>query len=162
MNRDGANISFWQDNTENYASKPFEQKEVYDMYDPYHYYRTQEINGQKFLIAGVNDHKTGEEPNPAHCLTVLEAYLRNHFTINEIAFKWSSQFFELVDRLLYIRHLPGNPTNVYVATGYGGNAITFCQVAAQLLTDMIMGNENEYEKLFQPSRVKPVTGFPTS
>lgn len=132
---------------------------VYDMYDPYHYYRTHEIDGQKFLIAGGNDHKTGEEPNTDHCFTLLEAYLREHFSIKEIAFKWSSQFFDPVDGLPYIGHLPGNPDNVFVATGYGGNGITFSQVAAQVLTDMILGNENEYEKLFQPSRVKPVAGF---
>lgn len=132
---------------------------VYDMYDPYHYYRTHEINGKKFLIAGGNDHKTGEEPNTDHCFSVLEAYLRNHFSIKEIAFKWSSQFFEPVDGLPYIGHLPGNPSNVYVATGYGGNGITFSHVAAPLLTDLIMGSENEYEKLFQPSRAKPVAGF---
>ncbi len=132
---------------------------LYDMYDPYHYYRTHEINGQKFLIAGGNDHKTGEEPNTEQCFSVLEAYLRKYFSIKEIAFKWSSQFFEPVDGLPYIGHLPGNPSNVYVATGYGGNGITFSQVAAQLLADMIMGNHNEYEKLLEPSRVKPVAGF---
>ena len=132
---------------------------VYDMYDPYHYYRTQEINGQKYLIAGGNDHKTAEEPNTEQCFVELEAYLREHFSIKEVAFKWSSQFFEPVDGLPYIGHLPGNPSNVFVATGYGGNGITFSQVAALLLTDIILGNENEYEKLFSPSRVEPVAGF---
>lgn len=140
-------------------SGDYPESVVYDMWDPYHYYRTHEIDGQKFLIAGGNDHKTGEEPNTDHCFTNLEAYLRNHFYIKEIAFKWSSQFFEPVDGLPYIGHLPGNPSNVYVATGYGGNGITFSHVAAILLTDMIMGNENDYKKIFQPSRVKPVAGF---
>jgi glycine/D-amino acid oxidase-like deaminating enzyme/nitrite reductase/ring-hydroxylating ferredoxin subunit len=132
---------------------------VYDMYDPYHYYRTHEINGRKFLIAGGNDHKTAEEPNTDQCFTVLEAYLRKHFAIKEIAFKWSSQFFEPVDGLPYIGHLPGNPSNVYVATGYGGNGITFSQVAAKLLTDMVLDKKNEFEELFNPARVKPVAGF---
>src|SRR5688572_12620448 len=31
---------------------------AYDMYDPYHYYRTQEIDGEQYLIAGGEDHKT--------------------------------------------------------------------------------------------------------
>ncbi len=132
---------------------------VYDMFEPYHYYRSYELNGQKFLIAGGNDHKTGEEPNTKYCFTVLEAYLRKYFSIKEIAFKWSSQFFTPIDGLPYIGHLPGNPSNVYVATGYGGNGITFSQVAAQLLNDIILGNENEFEELFKPSRIKPVAGF---
>lgn len=132
---------------------------VYDMYDPYHYYRTADINGKKYLIAGGNDHKTGEEPDTENCFTALESYLRDHFSIKEISFKWSSQFFESVDGLPYIGHLPGSSDNVFVATGYGGNGITFSQVAAQLLTDIIVGNQNDYEKLFEPSRIKPVAGF---
>ncbi|MEO5991340.1 MAG: FAD-dependent oxidoreductase, partial [Ferruginibacter sp.] len=132
---------------------------VYDMLDPYHYYRTHEINGQKVLIAGGNDHKTGEEPNTEHIFTELEAYLRKYFSIKEIAFKWSSQFFDPIDGLPYIGHLPGNPSNVYVETGYGGNGITYSQIAAQLMNDIILGKENELEDLFKPSRVKPVAGF---
>src|SRR3712207_7763784 len=31
---------------------------AYDMYDPYHYFRTQEVDGKKYLIAGGEDHKT--------------------------------------------------------------------------------------------------------
>ncbi|HYO22938.1 MAG TPA: FAD-dependent oxidoreductase, partial [Flavisolibacter sp.] len=31
---------------------------AYDMYDPYHYYRTQDIDGEKHLIVGGEDHKT--------------------------------------------------------------------------------------------------------
>ena len=33
---------------------------TYDMYDPYHYYRTQIIDGENYLIVGGEDHKTGE------------------------------------------------------------------------------------------------------
>ena len=36
---------------------------LYDMDDPYHYYRTQEIDGELFFIAGGEDHKTGHEEN---------------------------------------------------------------------------------------------------
>ena len=34
---------------------------IYDMYDPYQYYRSQQINGENYLIAGGEDHKTGHE-----------------------------------------------------------------------------------------------------
>lgn len=132
---------------------------VYDMFDPYHYYRSHEINGQKVIIAGGNDHKTGEEKNTESCFISLEAYLKKYFKIKEVLFKWSSQFFEPIDGLPYIGHLPGNPSNYYVATGYGGNGITFSQVATQLLSDIITGKQNEFEKLFTPSRIKPVAGF---
>lgn len=139
---------------ENYPSSV-----IYDLYNPYHYYRTHIINGEKFLIAGGNDHKTGEEKNTENCFTDLKNYLNKYFKIKEFSFEWSSQFFEPVDGLPYIGHLPGNPENVYVATGYGGNGITYSHVAAKLLSDMITGNENADAVLYKPSRVKPVAGF---
>lgn len=132
---------------------------AYDLLDPYHYYRTQEIDGKRFLIAGGEDHKTAEEKDTQQCFTRLENYLRQHFEVEEIAFKWSSQYFQSADGLPYIGHLPGNPETVFVATGYGGNGITFSQVAAKILTSLITSGENEFKDLFSPSRIKPVAGF---
>ena len=129
---------------------------AYDMYDPYHYYRTQEIDGEKYLIAGGEDHKTAHEENTEACFPKLESYLRKYFDIEEVSFKWSSQYFQPTDGLPYIGHLPGNPSNVFVATGYGGNGMTYSHVAAKVLTDLIVSGKSEYEKLYNPNRIKPV------
>jgi Rieske Fe-S protein len=132
---------------------------AYDMYDPYHYYRTQEIQGEKYLIVGGEDHKTGESANTNGCFLELESHIRSHFNVAEVTDKWSSQFFEPVDGLPYIGHLPGNPENIFVATGYGGNGITYSHIAALLLKDVLLGVENIYADVFTPGRVKPVAGF---
>ena len=132
---------------------------AYDMYDPYHYYRTQEVDGEKFLVAGGEDHKTAHQADTEECFEKLESYLRKYFDIEEVSFKWSSQFFAPADGLPYIGHLPGNPDNVFVATGYGGSGITYSHVAALMLTDIIVKGESRYEKLFDPNRIKPVAGF---
>lgn len=131
----------------------------YDLYDPYHYYRTQEIDGDQFLIIGGEDHKTGEEENTNGRFLHLESHIRSHFRVKEIVHRWSSQYFEPVDGLPYIGHLPGNHRNVYVATGYGGNGITYSQVAARVLHDMILQRTNALSGIFSPGRVKPVAGF---
>ena len=132
---------------------------VYDLYEPYHYYRTQEVKGAKYLIAGGEDHKTGHEENTEACFLRLESYLRKFFDIDVVAFKWSSQYYEPADGLPYIGHLPGHPGNIYVATGFGGNGMTYSNVAAIVLRDLIIHGENEYTKLFSPNRIKPVAGF---
>lgn len=132
---------------------------AYDMYDPYHYYRTQIIDGKKYLIVGGEDHKTAHEENTEGCFNRLEAHVRKYFDVKEVAFKWSSQYFEPADGLAYIGHLPGNPDNVLVATGYGGNGMTYSHIAAITLTDLITKGESEYAKLFDPDRLKPIAGF---
>jgi len=132
---------------------------AYDMYDPYHYFRTQEVDGLRFLIAGGEDHKTAHEKNTAECFDKLEAYLMKYFDIESIAYKWSSQYFEPTDGLAYIGHLPGNPDNVYVATGFGGNGMTFSNISALLLSDLIVLGKSDYQDLFNPNRLKPIAGF---
>lgn len=132
---------------------------AYDMYDPYHYYRTQIIDEKKYLIVGGEDHKTAHEENTEGCFNKLEAHVRKYFNLKEVAFKWSSQFFEPADGLAYIGHLPGNPHNVYVATGYSGNGMTYSHITALLFTDLLTKGESEYVKLFDPDRLKPVAGF---
>lgn len=131
----------------------------YDMYDPYHYIRSQKINGETYLIAGAEDHKTGKVENTNECFLKLEAYVRKYFDVDGVANKWSSQFFESADGLPYIGHLPGYEGNILVATGYGGNGITYSHVAAATLKSVVLNEENSYIKLYNPARIKPVAGF---
>jgi glycine/D-amino acid oxidase-like deaminating enzyme/nitrite reductase/ring-hydroxylating ferredoxin subunit len=132
---------------------------IYDMYDPYHYYRTQDIDGELYFIAGGEDHKTGHEENTEACFLKLEAHIKKYFPVKEIVNRWSSQYFEPTDGLPYIGHLPGHPGTMYVATGYGGNGMIYSAVAAIMLSEMISGGTSEYEELFDPNRIKMVAGF---
>jgi Rieske Fe-S protein len=76
-----------------------------------------------------------------------------------VAYRWSSQYYDPVDGLPYIGHLPGHSQQLFVATGYGGIGMTNSHIAAQLLTDLILSGESEYKELFDPNRLKPVAGF---
>ncbi len=142
-------------------NKNYPQALVYDMYDPYHYIRSQKIDGKEYMIVGGEDHKTGEAENAEASFLRLENYIRKYFNANEFLFKWSSQYFESADGLPYIGHLPGHPGNIFVATGYGGNGMTYSSVASLLLKQMILNEESPYIKLFDPNRIKPVAGFTT-
>src|SRR5215470_12142867 len=117
---------------------------VYDMSDPYHYIRSQRIDAEEYMIVGGEDHKTGEEVNAESNFLRLESYIRKHFDVDKILYRWSSQYFESADGLPYIGHLPGHPGNIFVGSGYGGNGMTYSSVAAQLLTRMILEQESPY------------------
>jgi glycine/D-amino acid oxidase-like deaminating enzyme/nitrite reductase/ring-hydroxylating ferredoxin subunit len=132
---------------------------AYDMDDPYRYYRTQEIDGRKYFIAGGEDHKTAHEEHTEGCFKRLEAYVRNFYEINEVVYKWSSQYFDPTDGLAYIGTLPGHADNMFVATGYGGIGMTNSHIAAIVLSDLITTGKTEAADLFDPNRIKPVAGF---
>lgn len=131
----------------------------YDLFEPFHYYRTHILDGEHFLIAGGEDHKTGDVDNHADSFERLENYISQHFDIESIEYKWSSQFYEPADGLPYIGQLPGSPDNVYCATGYSGNGMIFGTLAAKTLSDIISTGDSIYKDLFAPSRIKPVAGF---
>lgn len=132
---------------------------AYDMQDPYHYYRTQEVEGERYLIVGGEDHKTGHEENTAACFRRLESHIRNYFEVREISYRWSSQYFEPADGLPYIGHLPGHPENIFVATGFGGNGMIYGTLSAILLRDLLVHGKSGLEELLDPNRIKPVAGF---
>lgn len=131
----------------------------YDMCEPYHYYRSQVIGDEEYLIAGGEDHKTGDMENTEKCFDDLEKYLRKYFDVEDVAYKWSSQFFQPTDGLPYIGHLPGNRENVYAATGFSGNGMIFGTLSALILTNLISSGDSKYKELFNPARIKPVAGF---
>jgi len=132
---------------------------VYDMYDPYHYYRTQVIDGEHYLIVGGEDHKTAHESNTKTCLLRLESHIRKYFDVDSVQNSWSSQYYESADGLPYIGSLPGYSDNVMVATGFGGNGMIYSNIAARIFKSMVMEEENDLIEIFKPSRVKPIAGF---
>jgi glycine/D-amino acid oxidase-like deaminating enzyme len=44
-------------------------------------------------------------------------------------------------------------TNSYFALGFGGNGITFSQVAATIINDKIVGKNNNNETIFSFNRI---------
>jgi Rieske Fe-S protein len=132
---------------------------VYDMYDPYHYYRTQKVDDEYYLIAGGEDHKTGHEDNTDACFRRLESHIKSYFKVKEIAYKWSSQYYEPTDGLPYIGKLPGTNENIYVATGFSGNGMIYGTLSGIVFSNILVNGQSAYQDLFDPNRLKPVAGF---
>jgi Rieske Fe-S protein len=59
---------------------------------------------------------------------------------------------ETVDGLAYIGRNPLDAPNVYIATGDSGMGLTHGVLAGLLLGDLILGRENPWQELYDPTR----------
>ncbi len=132
---------------------------------PYHYVRVHPYDDQHdILISGGEDHRTGDTSNtqvPEESrYNLVEQWTRRYFPIGEIVYRWSGQVLEPMDGLGFIGRNPMDHDNVYIVTGDSGNGMTHCTFAGLLISDLINGRENKWEKLYKPSRFTFKTSAP--
>lgn len=127
----------------------------WDTADPYHYISPFTVDGQRYLIVGGEDHKTGVERETEKHFAQLLAWTEERFGAPAPAFSWSAQVLEPVDGLPYIGRNSASE-HVYVATGFSGNGITFGTIAAQIMSDLAVGNANRHAELYAATRIKPI------
>lgn len=129
----------------------------WDTPDPYHYVRVQRAQeGRPYdmLIVGGEDHKTGQADDQHERHARLEGWARERFPqMGQVEYRWSGQVMEPVDGVAFIGRNPGDPDNVYIVTGDSGMGMTHGTIAGMLITDQIMGRENPWEPLYDPSRI---------
>jgi len=127
---------------------------AWDTGDPYHYIRIQEMEHDDLLIIGGEDHKSGQASDSPSRYRRLEAWARKRFPMMwELEFNWGGQVMEPADYLGFIGRNPMDHDNIFVATGDSGMGLTHGTIAGMLLTDLILGRKNPWEKLYSPSRV---------
>ncbi|HVR96722.1 MAG TPA: FAD-dependent oxidoreductase [Thermoanaerobaculia bacterium] len=126
----------------------------WDTEDPYHYVRLQPMDGEHdLLIVGGEDHKTGQADNPRERYVRLEDWARVRFPMmGPVDFTWAGQVMETIDGLAFIGRNALDKDNVFVVTGDSGMGLTHGTIAGILLTDLILGRENPWATLYDPSR----------
>jgi glycine/D-amino acid oxidase-like deaminating enzyme len=122
----------------------------WDTGDPYRYVRIDRDDRGTRVIAGGEDHKTGQETDTPSRLDALERWLRVLLPDARITHRWSGQVIETPDGLPFIGEVaPGQ----YIATGFSGNGMTFGTLAAMIIRDAITGaRANPWRDLFSPER----------
>lgn len=128
--------------------------QYWDTLDPYHYVRIAGELGAEhdLLIVGGEDHKTGQANDAAARFQRLEAWASQRFpTIGNAVYRWSGQVMEPVDSLAFIGRNPGD-NHVYIASGDSGNGMTHGTIAGMLIPDLILGRDNAWRKVYDPSR----------
>lgn len=101
------------------------------------------------LLVGGGDHRTGKQGGG---FRFLREYTRKYFPEAKERYAWANQDCMSLDGLPYVGRYSPNMPNVYVASGFNEWGMTNSMVAAELLTDMILGRENPLEEPLRPNR----------
>jgi glycine/D-amino acid oxidase-like deaminating enzyme/nitrite reductase/ring-hydroxylating ferredoxin subunit len=114
-------------------------------------------DGERLLIqVGGQGHKAGQEEDTRQRYAELERFLRNHWPeAGPVEYRWSTQDYMSFDRVPYVGDLHRRSQHVTTATGFNKWGMTSGTLAAMILSDRILGRENEWASLFRAKRLKP-------
>ncbi|TDS13160.1 FAD-dependent oxidoreductase [Sphingobacterium paludis] len=133
-------------------------KVLYDMKDPFHYFRTVVQGGHRFLLVGGQDHKTAHHGNEHLNFLELQAFVTARFDTKKKLYEWSSQYYESQDALPFIGYYPGKSDGrELIATGFGGNGMIFGSLSGHMLADLILKGTCEFGELYSPTRFGPLS-----
>ena len=101
------------------------------------------------LLLGGGSHRTGKKGGEWQ---ELRDFARRYYPESKETAFWAAQDCMSLDGMPYIGPYSKNMPGCFVATGYNKWGMTSSMIAAMLLSDMVMGRENPYAKVFDPSR----------
>ncbi len=120
----------------------------WDTADPYFYFRIDKVDGRARIIAGGEDHKTGQEEDTDGKYAALEQRVQKLFPSARFLRRWSGQVIETVDGLPYIGEYAGQ----FVATGFSGTGMTFGTLSGIMFAEHAQGIASPWKDLFRIER----------
>lgn len=115
--------------------------------------RTARDGKRLLLLVNGNGHKTGEERDNENRYLQLQEFIRSRFGLEEIAYRWSTHDYYTLDQMPYIGRLRRRSRHLYVATGFNGWGMTGGTLAAMILSDLVLGNDNPWAQLYDAKRL---------
>jgi glycine/D-amino acid oxidase-like deaminating enzyme/nitrite reductase/ring-hydroxylating ferredoxin subunit len=114
--------------------------------------RPQAARDGDVLILGGEPHAPGQGGDTAAMVRRLEAWARERFRVRSIEHRWATQDNVTPDRVPYVGRLVPGSKRVLTATGFCGWGMSNGTAAGMLLSDMVLGRENPWQALYDPTR----------
>ena len=108
-------------------------------------------NYKNLLIFGGSPQRTGENEDGG-AYEKLRKAAKEFFPNSIEKYHWSAQDCITIDKIPYIGHYSAKTPNIYVETGFKKWGMTTSMVAAIIVSDMILGKENDFSEIFSPKR----------
>lgn len=118
--------------------------------------RTVPYNDTRLVLMGGSEHKTGSKEDLSDCYRNLENRAKELFPDANILYHWNTEDCISLDKIPYIGEFSELMPHMYVATGFKKWGMTTSNVAANIITDMIMKKEIPYKDTFKATRFNPI------
>lgn len=123
--------------------------------EPYFSVRPHPADDGTLTLVGGQNHKTGQGGSTAERYRKLERQARDHFDVESVEYRWSTQDYVSTDRIPFVGELGPKTENVYVATGFGGWGMTNGTAAGMMLAEFAQGESLRWADAFDPQRIDP-------
>ena len=121
--------------------------------------RTAIYGDKRLVLIGGMNHKTGAKIDLKNSYKRLEDIASQMYPGCKVLYRWNTEDCVSLDKIPYIGEFSNLWPNVYVGTGYKKWGMTSSNVAANIITDKILGKENIYEEVFSSTRLKPIKNY---
>jgi len=125
-----------------------------DSNDPYTYFRIDPQKTHDRMIIGGLTHRVQVPFSEEKGYKALEVWIQKIFPQlkYKIIRKWYGKLIEPDDGIPYIGKLTGYE-EVYVATAFSGNGMTYSHVAAHIFKDLLDGKKSEWSDFYNAQRI---------
>ena len=108
-------------------------------------------NYKNLLLLGAIDQRTGENEKGGS-YDKLRKIAKDLYPNSKEKYHWSAQDCMTIDNIPYIGKYSDETENIYVATGFNKWGMTSSMVSAMIISDMILGKDNDFSEIFSPKR----------
>ncbi|GLI01665.1 FAD-dependent oxidoreductase [Phytohabitans aurantiacus] len=108
--------------------------------------------GSLVIVLGEH-HRTGTASDALARHESLGRWAVGRFGLGGIEYRWSAQDNTTVDGLPFIGRYPFGGDHLWVATGFGQWGMTNGTLAGLLISDLIMGVDNPWARIYDPGRL---------
>jgi glycine/D-amino acid oxidase-like deaminating enzyme/nitrite reductase/ring-hydroxylating ferredoxin subunit len=113
--------------------------------------------GQTWLIVTGMSHKLGDTGAARDNMAVLEEFAAETFGVTA-DYRWTNEDYGPIDQVPFVGWSSSIRAAYLVATGFNAWGITNGTAAAMLIADLATGRDNDWLKLYDATRIKPIAG----
>ncbi|WLV25898.1 FAD-dependent oxidoreductase [Aciduricibacillus chroicocephali] len=114
--------------------------------------RNVKVGEESYILVGGESHPTGDGMSEEERYNRTALYAEEHLGLTKPAFRWSTRDYFSPDHIPLVGHLHEDTDHIYVLTGFSKWGLSNSTAGAQIIKDLIMGNDNPYIALYSPQR----------